>query len=186
MAPPAARMSFLDRVRVALFLAIPLYARFWPFASVLKIVGHLCIIGTTVISSDYFSKGGLGLALFWDIFYGLIVSSFPTWAICLVRITWLGCNMKGWRWEVSYWTFVARNLVYLSTTALWTGNRSKLPREQSYYMNTTDAMTRTATQPEYAHAYPDFGPYVSTPVGAVVYFFLWSEGYRWYEALIMF
>jgi hypothetical protein len=76
--PPTARMSSRDMVRVTLFLVIPLYARFYPFASVLIIVGHLYIVGTILISANYLSKGGLGLGLICDIFYGLIVASFPT------------------------------------------------------------------------------------------------------------
>ena len=92
--PHTARMSFNDMVRAALFLAIPLYARFYSFASVLNIVGHLYIIGTTLISAVYLSNGALELDLSFDIFYGPMATNSPAWTIYLLRLTWLRCNIE--------------------------------------------------------------------------------------------
>lgn len=110
--PLHSRIAFRDMVRIALLLIIPIYARLYLFASVFTAFGHVYVIGTTSICVVYFSKGKIGLHSVWDIIYGLLVSSFPSWGPSILSFLWVGPNIQGWRWEVVYWTFVASRLNY--------------------------------------------------------------------------
>jgi hypothetical protein len=103
----------LDMVRIALFLVIPIYARIYLFSSILVAFGHVYVISSTSICITHFSRGIISLHSVWDIIYGLLVSSFPSWGTSILRIIWVGSKIEGWRWEVVYWTFVARQLSYL-------------------------------------------------------------------------
>ncbi|KAF2123688.1 hypothetical protein P153DRAFT_303584 [Dothidotthia symphoricarpi CBS 119687] len=109
--------------------------------------------------------GPFSLAFAWDFYYGLLLCSFPSWATSILRISWFGPGMTGWRWEVGYWLFVARNLAYLLPEA---------------YVSDVELLI-----PEYKHAYPSFELFINSISGAVVYFFLWPKGCPWYDALRM-
>jgi hypothetical protein len=64
-----------------------------------------------------FTKNKTVSDLAWDIFYGLVVASFPGWGqqlmICLLPTNWLSFTIVGWRQEVFYWMMVTRRLTYL-------------------------------------------------------------------------
>ncbi|KAF2676776.1 hypothetical protein K458DRAFT_282015, partial [Lentithecium fluviatile CBS 122367] len=113
----------------------------------------------------HFSKGIISLDSVWDIIYGLLVSSSPSWSTSILRIIWFSSEIDGWRWEVVYWTFVARRLTYL------------LPK---YYGNDVKALIE-----EYKYAYPYFRSCVNTISGAIVYSALWPKGCPWHDALLM-
>jgi hypothetical protein len=74
------RFTSHDILRIALFLIIPIYARFCIESSVLSTFGHVYVIGTTGVCIVYFSTGMIGLDLIGDIIQGLLVSSFPCWS----------------------------------------------------------------------------------------------------------
>ncbi|KAF1994455.1 hypothetical protein P154DRAFT_527090 [Amniculicola lignicola CBS 123094] len=106
-------LSFRDRVRMALFLVIPVYARVFLFSSVSVTFWHLYIVGTTGVSIAHFSKGNIGLASVWDVLYGLLEASFPSWGASILWFLWIDHGIVGWRWEVIYWIGVPRRLAYL-------------------------------------------------------------------------
>jgi len=106
-------INFCDMVRIALFLVIPVYARIYLFSSILVVFGHVYVIGCTGVCIIHFSGGVFRLNSVWDVIYGLLMSSFPSWSTSILRIFWVGPKIDGWRWEVVYWTFVARGLTYL-------------------------------------------------------------------------
>ncbi|KAK4084303.1 uncharacterized protein Triagg1_783 [Trichoderma aggressivum f. europaeum] len=110
--PLRSHTAFRDMVRIALLLIIPIYARLYLFSSILTAFAHVYVIGTTSICVVYFSKEKINLHSAWDIIYGLLVSSFPSWGPSILSFIWVGPKFQGWRWEVVYWTFVARQLSY--------------------------------------------------------------------------
>lgn len=107
------RISFRDTVRLALFLIIPIYTRICISPSISSIFWHVYAIGTTGICMVYFSKENIGLNQVGDVIYGVLVSSFPSWDRSLPLIGWIMPEKQGWRGEVFYWVFVARQLTYL-------------------------------------------------------------------------
>jgi hypothetical protein len=111
--PLHSHIALRDMVRIALFLIIPIYARIYLFSSIFIAFGHIYVISTTSICIVYFSKGKVSLHSVWDIIYGLLVSSFPSWGPSILGLIWVGPKFQGWRWEVVYWTCVARQLSYL-------------------------------------------------------------------------
>ncbi|UKZ66428.1 uncharacterized protein TrAtP1_007602 [Trichoderma atroviride] len=106
-------ITFRDSVRIVLFPIIPIYARIYLFSSIWITFGHVYVISTTCICIIYFSKGMISLRSVWDIIYGLLVSSFPSWGASILQIIWDESKIQGWRWEVVYWTWVAIQLSYL-------------------------------------------------------------------------
>ncbi len=106
------QIAFRDLVRMALLLIIPIYARIYLFSSIVSAFGHVYVIGTTSICVVYFSQGKISLQSVWDIIYGLLVSSFPSWGPSILSFLWVRPSIQGWRWEVLYWTFVIRHLNY--------------------------------------------------------------------------
>jgi hypothetical protein len=111
--PPHSHIGFRDMLRIALFIAIPIYARIYLFSSVSVAFGHVNVIGSAGIGIIHLGRGISSLDSVWDTIYGLLVSSFPSWGTSILRIIWVGPEIEGWRWEVVYWTFVARELTYL-------------------------------------------------------------------------
>jgi hypothetical protein len=79
MAPPPTRSKTYDMARTVLFAAIPIYSRVFLFSSLRAALSHLYIVGTTLISIVHFSKNETMSNLAWEIFYGLVVASFPGW-----------------------------------------------------------------------------------------------------------
>ncbi|KAK4066633.1 hypothetical protein Trihar35433_7060 [Trichoderma harzianum] len=110
--PLHSQIAFRDLVRIVLLLIIPIYARVYLFSSIFTTFGHIYVISTTSISVVYFSQGKISLHSVWDIIYGLLVSSYPSWGPSILSFLWFGPNIQGWRWEVLYWTFVTRHLNY--------------------------------------------------------------------------
>jgi hypothetical protein len=102
-----------DIMRIALLLTIPIYARSYLFSSVIAALGHVLLIGLIGVCVVRISRGIVGLDLIWDIIYGLIICSFPSWSTSLLKVLWVGPGIKGWRREIVYWAFVARRLTYL-------------------------------------------------------------------------
>ncbi|PNP57690.1 hypothetical protein THARTR1_02688 [Trichoderma harzianum] len=111
--PLHSHIVFRDMARIALFVILPIYARMYLFSSVLHALGHVYVISTTSICIVYFSREKMSLRSVWDIVYGLMVSCFPSWGPSIIGLIWVGPTIQGWRWEVVYWTFVARQLSYL-------------------------------------------------------------------------
>lgn len=110
--PLHSRIAFRDGARIALLLIIPIYARIYLFSSIFTAFGHVYVISTTSICVVYFSQGKISLHSVWDIIYGLLVSSFPSWGPSILSFLWVGPKIQGWRWEIIYWTFVATQLSY--------------------------------------------------------------------------
>ena len=83
------------------------------FSSISSTFGHIYVIGSTGICIVYFSRGIISPYSVWDIIYGLLAASFPSWGTSILWILWVGSKVEGWRWEVVYWAFVVRQLTYL-------------------------------------------------------------------------
>ncbi|PVH91100.1 hypothetical protein DM02DRAFT_498789, partial [Periconia macrospinosa] len=106
------------------------------------------------------SGGFISLDSVWDIVYGLLISVYPQWSTSILKIMWLGPEIGVWRWEVVYWTFVAKQLVYL------------LP--ENFGTDVQDLIK------EYQYVNPDPVGGAGIIAGAIVYLFLWPKGCRWY------
>ncbi|KAL6837960.1 hypothetical protein V8C40DRAFT_18667 [Trichoderma camerunense] len=163
--PLHSQTAFRDLVRMALLLIIPIYARVYLFASVFTAFGYVYVIGTTSICVVYFSKGRISLHSVWDIIYGLLVSSFPSWGPSILSFLWVGPTIQGWRWEVLYWTFVTRRLNYF------------LPE---YYGGVVEELIR-----EYPHAVPKFQRNVAIVSCVIIYFVFVSEESPWHEIFLI-
>jgi hypothetical protein len=111
--PPHSHNGYRDMVRIALSICIPIYARLYLFSSLLVAFVHIYVIGSTGVCIVHFSGGTISVRSVWDVIYGLLISSFPSWGTTILRISWVGPSIQGWRWEVVYWVFVARRLIYL-------------------------------------------------------------------------
>ncbi|KAF3073828.1 hypothetical protein CFAM422_004246 [Trichoderma lentiforme] len=162
--PLHSQIAFRDLVRIVLLLIIPIYARIYLFSSTLNAFGQIYVISTTSICVVYFSKGKFSLHSAWDIIYGLLVSSFPSWGPSILSFIWVGPKVQGWRWEVVYWTFVARRLSYF------------LPE---YGLDVEELIV------VYPRTYPNFQRYVEIISSAIVYFALWPKGCSWHEVLLI-
>ncbi|KAF2799196.1 hypothetical protein K505DRAFT_390063 [Melanomma pulvis-pyrius CBS 109.77] len=163
--PLHSHINLRDRVRIVLFLAIPIYARIYLFSSISVAFGHIYVIGCTGVCIVHFSNGIIGLGTVRDIIYGLFTSSFPGWSTSILRILWVGSSIEGWRWEIVYWTFVGRQLTYL------------LPK---YYGSDVEALIE-----EYRNGYPQYERNIFMISGAIVYMILWPKGCSWYDAMLM-
>ncbi|EHK49777.1 hypothetical protein TRIATDRAFT_18564, partial [Trichoderma atroviride IMI 206040] len=113
----------------------------------------------------YFSKGMISLRSVWDIIYGLLVSSFPSWGASILQIIWDESKIQGWRWEVVYWTWVAIQLSYL------------LPE---YYGSDVQVLNT-----EQYDAFTHVRSYIYIISGTIVYFALWPEGCPWQHAFLI-
>lgn len=106
-------LNLRDAIRIALIFAILAYAQLLSPLPLWAVVVRLYVVGTTCVSIAHFSRGRTGTAMAWDVVYGLLVCLCPFWGRSLLRMTWLGCNIDGWRFQLVYYTFVARKLIYL-------------------------------------------------------------------------
>jgi hypothetical protein len=107
-APPTPYLNIRDKFRLALFFLIPVYARIYLPCSAEALLEHAYSVGFMGIGIIHFFEGDVSAAVIWDVVYGLLVASFPKWAPPILPIS----MVEGWRWEVVYWMFVARQLTY--------------------------------------------------------------------------
>ena len=113
MASKPSTFNLRDVIRVALIFAILAYAQLLSSLSLWAVVVRLYVVGTTCVSIAHFSRGWIRTTMAWDAIYGLLVCLCPFWGRFLLRMTWLGCNIDGWRFQLVYYPFVARKLIYL-------------------------------------------------------------------------
>ena len=105
-------------MRLALFLVIPIYARFLFGSSILAVLGHVYAFVTTSICIANFAGEFVSIRDVWDIIYGFLMCSHLTWIPpahlpSLVKLLWVGSTVDGWKWEFIYWMCVAKRLTYL-------------------------------------------------------------------------
>jgi hypothetical protein len=182
----AARMGTHDMVRAVLFVAIPAYARIFLFSPLLAALGHLYIVGTILISIVHFSKNAVVSELAWDIFYGLLLSTFLSWDpqlfTSIIPAAWINNTIKGWRWEVIYWMTVFRHLAYLF--AEYYGSKIEVRYRQGPTL-IVELLVIYEQVPIHVHnlAHPTTHRYLNIISAAIVYFFPWPEGMAWYNTI---
>ncbi|EUC30614.1 hypothetical protein COCCADRAFT_28536 [Bipolaris zeicola 26-R-13] len=155
------RLTFRDWLRFALFLFIPLYARFYISPSLSSLLGHIYVIGTTGISIVHFRGDVVGLSHVADVAYGVAISSAPRLGRLYSYTARMIPNIEGWRGEVLDWAFIARSVMYI-LPEMYGKDVKKLNEE-------------------YTHAYPGFPVCVLSCCVPIVWCCFGGRGYSWYN-----
>jgi hypothetical protein len=177
------RFIFHDILRIALFLIIPIYARFCIEPSVLSTFGHVYVIGTTGVCIVHFSSGIIGLDLTGDIVHGLLVSSFPRWSNSLSLVAWIVPDIGGYRGEIIYWAFVATHVSQLLPDYYGSDIQVRYSGVCPMYISELKHADEQMLRNEYNYAYPHTTNYINIISVTVVYCAYWRKDYSWYNVL---
>jgi hypothetical protein len=177
------RFTFHDKLRIALFLIVPIYARFCIEPSFSSTFRHVYVIFTTGVCIVHFSSGMIDLDLIGDIVHGLWVSSVPYWIKSLSLVGWTVPDTGGWRGEIFYWAFIATQLSQLLPEYYGSDVQVRYSGLCPMVISELKHADEQMLCKEYNYAYPHTTNYINTIAIPVVYCIYWRKDYSWYHIL---
>jgi hypothetical protein len=87
--------TYSAALRVLLFLAVLIYARFRPISSISSVLSHVCVISCLGMIVEHFSGGTITHDHVADLMYAFAMASFPDWSQSHRLLAWVVPQLNG-------------------------------------------------------------------------------------------